>query len=83
MENITVRSGYLRNLRIVSNAVSDRRGASRRLTMPCLAPDRKDLPDNSGGRDPAGRPTPKPPQCGLIVAEREKPSHAIVHYIAS
>jgi len=38
MENITVRSGYLRNLRIVSNAISDRRGASRRLTMPCLAP---------------------------------------------
>jgi hypothetical protein len=88
MENITVRPGYLRNLRIVSNADPDRRGASRRVTMPCLAPNRKDLPDNSGGSDPASRPRhpPKPLQCGLIVTaslKQDKLSHAIVHYIAS
>src|SRR6201999_4597837 len=57
VENITVRSGYLRNLRIVSNAISDRRGASRRVTMPCLALNRKDLPDNSERPDPGGRPS--------------------------
>ena len=54
--------------------------------MPCLAPNRKDLPDNSGGSDPSGRPTPKPLQCGLIVTaslKQDERSHAIVHYIAS